>query len=88
MQIETRNPKDPTIKVLIDPGANCNIIDEGFFKELELKPEVLITLTQRRLNFANCTKSSVCQQVMLNFSISKDEVSKQFQAEYSNNLKK
>jgi len=82
IQLETRNPKDPTINVLIDPGANCNIIQEAFFKELSLKPEVMVTLTKRRLTFANCSNSSVCQQVRLKFSITKESISREFETDF------
>jgi len=79
-----KNPKDPPRLVanalaLFDTGANCNIINKIFEKQLAAN---CISGSNRRIRFANKSTSELCTMAKIHFDIENSGIRRQFEAEF------
>ena len=78
---KSKNSKDPP-EALLDTGANCNLISSEYASVNFDKDIIELTVTTRRIKFANKSRSETCNQISLTFDIVQNGIIKCFTAEF------
>ena len=80
MKSESKNPKDPPqleLNVLLDTGANCNIISARFEHHFNIS-----NFTKRRVRFATTTNSQLASVCRVSFNVQNNGILLEFSAEF------
>jgi hypothetical protein len=77
---ESKNPKDPPqieLNVLLDTGANCNIMSARFEHHFNIS-----NFTKRRVRFATTTNSQLASVCKVSFNVQNNGILLEFSAEF------